>query len=77
MSRTLTEGDEGKTVVDTNGGTVKTVDRVEHGTAYIDADEGLLEGVKSMFGNEGDGTYTLVSTEVERITDDVQLREHS
>ena len=77
MSWTLTEGDEGKTVVDTNGETVETVDRVEHGTAYIDADEGLLEGVKSMFGNEGDGTYTFVSTEVERITDDMQLREHS
>ena len=77
VSQTLTDGDEGKTVVDRDGNEVGTIDRVEHGTAYIDADEGLIDGIKSMLGDDGDGTYTLVGTDVERVTDDeVRLREH-
>jgi len=75
MSQTLSPDDEGKTVVDANGEEVGTIDRVEHGTAYIDAEEGLLEGLKSMLGDEGDGTYSLVGTDVEEITDEeVRLR---
>jgi hypothetical protein len=75
MSQTLTDSDEGKTVVDTAGNEVGTIDRVEHGTAYIDAEEGLLEDLKSMLSDEGEGTYSLVGTDVEEITDEeVRLR---
>jgi hypothetical protein len=70
MSQTLSPDDEGKTVVDANGEEVGTIERVEHGTAYVDAEEGLLEGLKSMLGDEGDGTYSLVGTDVEEITDE-------
>lgn len=70
MSQTLSPDDEGKTVVDANGEEVGTIERVEHGTAYVDAEEGLLEGLKSMLGDEEDGTYSLVGTDVEEITDE-------
>jgi hypothetical protein len=70
MSQTLSPDDEGKTVVDANGEEVWTIKRVEHGTAYVDAEEGLLEGLKSMLGDEEDGTYSLVGTDVEEITDE-------
>jgi hypothetical protein len=70
MSQTLSPDDEGKTVVDANGEEVWTIERVEHGTAYVDAEEGLLEGLKSMLGDEEDGTYSLVGTDVEEITDE-------
>ncbi|PSP64206.1 hypothetical protein BRC77_04520 [Halobacteriales archaeon QH_8_64_26] len=71
----LEESDEGKTVLRADDEQVGTIDRVEHGTAYIDAEEGLLEGLKSMLGDEGDGTYSLVGTDVEEITDEeVRLR---
>ena len=71
----LEESDEGKTVLRADDEQVGTIDRVEPGTAYIDAEEGLLEGLKSMLGDEGDGTYSLVGTDVEEITDEeVRLR---
>ena len=75
MSRTLEGSDEGKTVLSADDEQVGTIDQVEHGTAYIDAEEGLLEGLKSMLGDEGDGIYSLVGTDVEEITDEkVRLR---
>ena len=74
-SRTLEESDEGKTVLSADGEQVVTIDRVEHGTAYVEADEGLLDELTSMLGDD-DGAHTLVGTDVEEVSDDeVRLRE--
>ena len=74
MSRTLEESDEGKTVLSADGEQVGTIDRVEHGTAYVEADEGLLDELTSMLGDD-DGAHTLVGTDVEEGSDDeVRLR---
>ena len=64
-----------KTVLSADGEQVGTIDRVEHGTAYVEADEGLLDELTSMLGDD-DGAHTLVGTDVEEVSDDeVRLRE--
>lgn len=69
---TLTEDDEGKSVVSTDGDEVGRVMKVEHGTAHVEPDPGLTDTIKSKLG-WGDGdedTYSLDSERIETVTDD-------
>lgn len=72
MTRNLTEDDEGKDVVDTNGETIGIVSSVRGGTAYVDPDPGLTDTIKSKLGwNEPDtDDYPLDDSRVDTVTDD-------
>lgn len=72
MTRNLTEDDEGKDVVDSNGETIGIVSSVRGGTAYVDPDPGLTDSIKSKLGwNEPDtDDYPLDDSRVDTVTDD-------
>lgn len=72
MRHDFTEADEGKKVLHDNETVGRIVD-VDHGTAYVDADPGITEKVLSKLGwadNDGDETYPLQETMVDRVEDD-------
>lgn len=72
MTRNITEDDEGKDVVDSNGETIGIVSSVRAGTAYVDPDPGLTDSIKSKLGwNEPDtDDYPLDDSRVDTVTDD-------
>lgn len=72
MTRNITEDDEGKEVVDSNGETIGIVSSVRAGTAYVDPDPGLTDSIKSKLGwNEPDtDDYPLDDSRVDTVTDD-------
>lgn len=72
MTRNITEDDEGKDVVDSNGETIGIVSSVRGGTAYVDPDPGLTDSIKSKLGwNEPDEEdYPLDDSRVDTVTDD-------
>jgi hypothetical protein len=78
MSTTqLTEEDEGKRVMTTDGDKVGMVTEVRGGTAYVDADPGMFDSIKSKlgWGDTDEDTYPLSSDDVGEVTDDeVRLR---
>lgn len=70
-SRQLTESDEGKSVVNTNGDQVGRVMKVEHGRAHVEPDPGLADTIRSKLG-WGDGdeeTYELDDSTIETVSD--------
>lgn len=69
---TLTEEDEGKTVVNTTGDEVGRVMEVEHGKAHVEPDPGLTDSIKSKlgWGDHDEDTYQLDADSVETISDD-------
>ena len=71
MATEMTEHDEGKKVV-ADGDQVGIVSRVEHGTAYVDADPGITDKVKSKlgWGDRDEDTYPLQEESIETVTDD-------
>lgn len=73
MSTTqLTEDDEGKRVVSTDGDEVGMITRVEGGTAYVDPDPDMFDSIKSKldWGDSDEDTYPLSSDKVAEVTDD-------
>lgn len=72
MTQNLTEEDEGKDVVDSNGETIGIVSSVRGGTAYVDPDPGLTDSIKSSLGwNEPDEEdYPLDDSRIDTVTDD-------
>lgn len=75
--RTITDSDEGKRVVNANGETIGMVSAVRSGTAYVDADPGLADRIRTTLGWEDVDAddYPLDEATVESITDDeIQLK---
>ena len=76
MATMITEEEEGKKVVHGND-TVGRVVSVEHGTAHIEPDPGLIDSVKSRLGwaERDEDTYPLQESSIDEITDDeIRLR---
>lgn len=69
---TITEEDEGKTIVNADEEKVGIVTGVRGGTAYVDPDPGLTESITSKLGWEDVDTedYPLEADRVEEVTDD-------
>ena len=69
---TLTEGDEGKKVVNANGDPVGRVISVEHGKAHVDPDPGLTDTIRSKlgWGDADEDSYQLETTSIETVSDD-------
>lgn len=74
---TISEGDEGKTVVNRDGEKIGRVTNVQGGTAFVDPDPGITDTIKAKLGwedVEGDD-YRLDTSEIDNITDDeIRLR---
>lgn len=68
----LTEDDEGKPVVASDGATVGVIQEVSGGEAYVDPDPGLVDRIKSKlgWGNADEGDFRLDEERIERVTDD-------
>lgn len=68
----LTETDEGKQVVDVDGEVIGVVSGVRNGAAYVDADPGITDEIRSKLGwDEIDrDDYPLDRSEVDTTTDD-------
>lgn len=74
----LTEDDEGKRVVSTDGEKIGIIAEVRGGTAYVDADPGMFDTIKAKlnWGDIDQDTYPLNADDVARVTDDeVRLRQ--
>lgn len=69
---TLTEDDEGKSVINNSGETLGRVIKVEHGTAHVKPDPGLTDTIKSKLGwaESDEDTYELDASNVESVSDD-------
>jgi hypothetical protein len=68
----ITDDEVGKKVVDADGDDVGLVTKVEHGTAYVDADPSLTDKLMSKLGWEhtDDDAYPLEESKIAEITDD-------
>lgn len=74
----LTEDDEGKRVVTTDGDEVGMITEVRSGTAYVEPDPGMFDSIKAKldWGDAGEDTYPIEADRVDRVTDDeVHLRQ--
>lgn len=69
---TLSESDEGKTVVNAHGDEIGKVVEVQGGHAHVDPDPGITDSIMSTLGwDESDeDTYRLDSSAIESVTDD-------
>lgn len=69
---TLTDSDEGKTVVNQSGDTIGKVTDVRGDTAHVDPDPSMTDSIKSKLGwGEADqDTYPLDADRIETVTDD-------
>jgi hypothetical protein len=72
VRNTITEDDEGKNVVDAHGEKVGMVSEVRNGTAYVNADPGITDSIRSKlgWGDASKDDYALKSTRVDTVTDD-------
>jgi len=74
----ISENEKGKTVVDTNGEDIGTVDAVDvsGNRIYVDTNHGIGERIMSALGwGDTDDDYPIPATEINRITDDtVELK---
>lgn len=69
---TLTESDEGKTVVNHRGDKVGRVVEVSGGAAHVDPDPDIADTIRSKlgWGDTDEGTYHLDESSIEEVTDD-------
>jgi hypothetical protein len=75
----LTEKDEGKKVVNSDGDQIGMITGFRGGKAYVDPDPGLTDSLMSKLGwsDADDDDYAIENSEVESITDDeVHLSSH-
>ena len=72
MPRNLTDDDEGKEVVTSEGEKIGIVKSVDHGTAHVDPDPGMTDELKAKmgWGDRDKNTYQLDSDSIETVTDD-------
>lgn len=68
---TLTEDDEGKSVVNADGDQIGRVVNVEHGKAHVDPDPGLTDAIRSKLGwGDGDqADYVLNASSIDTVSD--------
>lgn len=68
----ITDDDEGKAVVDSGGRKIGMVTEVKSGVAYVNADPGLTDSIRSKlgWGNADDDDYALEENRIHTITDD-------
>lgn len=74
---TLTEDDEGKRVVTTDGDEVGIVAEVRGGSAYVEPDPGMFDTIKAKldWGDAGEDTYPVGTDDIAEVTDnEVRLR---
>lgn len=68
----LTEDDEGKSVVTADGETVGMVTEVRENTAYVDPEPGMFDRIKAKldWSDSGEDAYPVGADAIEEITDD-------
>ncbi|MFC7136388.1 PRC-barrel domain containing protein [Halobaculum litoreum] len=68
----VTEEDEGKAVVDSGGRKIGMITEVKSGTAYVDADPGIGDSIRSKlgWGAADEDDYPLDESRIHTITDD-------
>lgn len=74
---TLTDDDEGKRVVTTDGDEVGMITEVRAGTAYVEPDPGMFDTIKAKldWGDAGEDSYPVSADDVASVSDDeVRLR---
>ena len=77
MARDFNSEDEGKRVVTADGDTIGTIEQASGASAHVAPDEDLSRGTRRRLGwtAEGEETYQLQKSKVNRITDtEVRLR---
>lgn len=73
----VTDDDQGKPVVNSDGDKIGMVTEVKSGTAYVNADPGITDTIRSKLGwNDADeDDYALNEDHIESVTDDeIRLR---
>ncbi len=76
--KNVTDDDQGKAVVDSSGQKIGMITEVRSGTAYVNADPGLTDSIRSKLGwaDAGDDDYALDENRIHTVTDDeVRLKE--
>jgi hypothetical protein len=68
----VTDEDEGKAVVDAHGKKIGMVTEVRSGTAYVNADPGLADTIRSKlgWGDADQDDYELEENRIHTVTDD-------
>lgn len=68
----VTDDDQGKAVVDSGGREIGMVTEVKSGTAYVDADPGLTDSIRSKlgWGDADEEDYALEESRIHTVTDD-------
>lgn len=68
----VTDKDEGKRVVDSAGRKIGIVTEVKSGTAYVNADPGLTDTIRSKlgWGDADKDDYALEKNRIDTVTDD-------
>lgn len=68
----VTDDDEGKSVVDSSGKKIGMVTEVRDGTAFVDADPGITDTIRSKlgWGDADKDDYALQEDRIDTITDD-------
>lgn len=68
----VTDDDQGKAVVDSSGQKIGMVTEVRSGTAYVNADPGLTDTIRSKLGwGDADADdYALEEDRIDTVTDD-------
>ncbi|PSP72729.1 hypothetical protein BRC86_11605 [Halobacteriales archaeon QS_3_64_16] len=78
MAAEITEDEEGKSVVSSDGEEVGIVIDVQYGTARVEPDPGLTDELKAKvgFGDTDEESYPLQEERIEAVTDDeIRLRD--
>ena len=74
----VTDDDQGKAVVDSSGQEIGMVTEVKSGTAYVNADPGLTDTIRSKlgWGDADEDDYALEESRIDTVTDDeIRLKE--
>ncbi|MUV86143.1 PRC-barrel domain containing protein [Natronomonas sp. CBA1123] len=68
----VTDDDEGKAVVDAHGEKIGMVTEVRSGTAYVNADPGITDTIRSKlgWGDADQDDYALEENRIHTVTDD-------
>lgn len=74
----VTDDDQGKAVVDSTGREIGMVTEVKSGTAYVNADPGITDSIRSKLGwsDADEDDYALEENRIDTVTDDeIRLKE--
>lgn len=76
MVRNFSSKDEGKRVVTSDGDMVGTVESASGSTAHVQIDDDLAQNTRRRLGwtEEGEETYQLRKSKVDRIDDEIRLK---